>query len=65
MDGILYELRWKFSLRFEHQPVAQTQYRAIKADPLGPKRLNQVSAKCPEIQSEPWAVMSNSSKKTK
>lgn len=47
MDGILYKLWWKFSLRFEHQPVAQTQYRVIKADPLGLKRLNQVSFQVP------------------
>lgn len=34
----------------------------IKADPLGLKWQNQVSTKLPEIQSEPWAVMSKSSK---
>lgn len=62
MDGILYKPWWTFSLRFE---TSQTQYRLIKADPLGLKWRNQVSAKCPEIQSEPWAMMSNSSKKTK
>lgn len=62
MDGILYELWWKFCLHLEHHRGAQTQYTGIKADPLGLKWQNQVSTKRPEIQSEPRAVMSNSSK---
>lgn len=40
MDGIRYKLCWKFSLRFKHQQVTQTQYKAIRVDPLGLKQLN-------------------------